>query len=122
MKTSTIIRYAVSAALLTIGWLGMLTHFSDTWLFFCISILVLPDDYHDCPDLSDTGMRRWLRSFVIRLVLIMAVLIVIYFLHDLIFEAMGRVFHHPAFIIPVWLLSLWALYRRWHRQRSVADA
>jgi hypothetical protein len=123
MSAWTIIRFAGSAVLWTVGLLGLLTRFSGvSWC--CLYLAVLWDIFltpHGVPDLSDSGMRRWLRGAGIRLVVVLLVVGLLVYFHPVVkAEMMERVIHNPAVVLPVWLLLLWSMHRRWHRLKGVA--
>ena len=116
MKVSTSIRFALIAVLMTGGWLGMLTRYSDTGLLLLfIASLLYPRGE---PDLSDSGMRRWLRGVGIRLIGLF-VLGVFYYL---VAHKIAHAITDPWFILPLWVISLFAIYRDWRKQKGMADA
>ena len=116
MKISTTIRFAVIAVLMTGGWLGMLTRYSDTGLLLLfIASLLYP---HGEPDLSDSGMLRWLRGVGIRLIGLFLLGIFCY----LAAHKLAHAITDPWFILPLWLISLFAIYRDWRKQKGLADA
>jgi len=116
MKIPITLRFAVVAIFSSIGWLGMLTSFSEwSWLLICFSFLFYPGG---TPDLSDSGMRGWLRGAGIRLIVTLAIVGVFFYL------AKRGVMHtvtDPWFILPVWLITLGLIVRDWRKQRGVAD-
>ena len=116
MKNTTTIRFAVIAVLTTVGWLGMLARYTETGLLsFFIASLLYPRGE---PDLSDSGMRRWLRGVGIRLIGLF-VLGIFYYLAA---HKIAHVIITPWFILPLWLISLFAVYRDWRKQKGVVDA
>jgi hypothetical protein len=120
MRTSNTIRFAVAVALLAVSCWLMLAH-SLICAFAClfpISFLVP----RDLPDLSDAAMRRWLWGVGIALTILVVVVVIAYFHPLLSADTIRRIIFHPAFIVPVWLLMLWSLLRRWRRQRGMLSA
>jgi len=115
MRNATRIRFAAAALLFTISCLAMLERsaFVACAGFYIVGMLIP----NDIPDLSDSAMRRWLWGFPLRLAIVTLLLGIFYF-HPLVSaDTMQRISFHPAFVLPVWLLGLWSLFRRWRRQR-----
>jgi len=110
-------RFIVVAVLASIGWLGMLTRFSDwSWLLVCFAFLLYPSGK---PDLSDSGMRRWIRGAGIQLIVTIAVVGAIFYLTK---RGVAHTITAQWFILPVWLITLGLMFRDWRKQRGVADA
>ena len=115
MRNVTRIRFAAAALLFTISCFAMLARaaFAACAGFYIVGLLV-PDDVLD---LSDSAMRRWLCGVGLRLAVVTVLLGMIWF-HPLVSaDTMQRISFHPAFVLPVWLLGLWSLFRRWRKQR-----
>jgi hypothetical protein len=121
MKTSTTIRFASIAVLLTVGWLGMLTPYGQmSYYVLFLAIFLVPDDLSD---LTDTAMRRWLRGFCIKLTIILLIFGGIVCFHRFVsWGAVSRFFHHTVVVLLFWLLSLWSLHRHWRKQSRSSHA
>jgi len=120
MKTLISIRFAAAAVLFLLGCLGLLMHSAVVaLLWFCIVAFLVPDN---SPDLSDPAMRRWLLGVAIRLTIVLAMVGIIY-LHPLLAaDTVQLIIFHPAFVVPLGLLGLLSLFRRWRRQKGVVRA
>jgi hypothetical protein len=81
---------------------------------FYIFGLLAPEDV---PDLLDSAMLRWLWGVPLRLAIVTVLLGIIYFHLLVSADTTQRISSHPAFVLPMWLLGLWSLFRRWRRQR-----
>jgi len=110
------IRFAAAGLLLIASCVLMLAH-SLIAAIVCLlaESFLLP---REVPDLSDSGMRRWLRGVGIRLAIVAAVVAIVFFHPFLSRGTAERVMFHPAFVLPVWLLMLWSLFRCWRGQKE----
>jgi hypothetical protein len=114
MRNSTSIRFAAAALLVLLTCFSLLARFEAVALAcFCIAAFL------DLPDLSHSGMRRWLLGLAIRLVVVLAVAGMFYFRPPL-KDAEQHIIFHPAFVAPLGLLMLWSLFWRWRKQRGMS--
>ena len=117
MKTS--IRFSIATVIITAGFLLVLCHFSGsgalfglaTFIFMPRSELTRPVPRHEL----------WL-SFGVLVGLIALIVAAKYFVPRSASDVMERIISHPAVLAPLWLLTLWALFRNWQRQKRRVDA
>jgi hypothetical protein len=115
MRNSTTVRFAAAAVLWIVAGLLVLDHALIAAAACAVPLsFLVPREF---PDLSDPAMRRWLLGVGVALIILLAVLGIVYFHPIVSAGTIGRIIFHPAFVLAVWLLGLWSLFRRWRRQR-----
>jgi hypothetical protein len=119
MKTSIILRFGAAALLVTAGcallWAGV---YRGAILFALATVFFMPRS-----ELTEPIPRHelWF-MFAVLFALIAAALGAQYFLPTTAAHMAERVISHPAFLVPLWLLMLWGLFRHWQRQKGAANA
>ena len=119
MKPSLVIRFGVAALLITAGcallWAGV---YRGGILFALAVVFFMPRS-----ELTEPIPRRelWV-TFAVLLALIAGSLLAQHFLPASAAHMVERVISHPAFVVPLWLLMLWGLFRHLQRQRGVGHA
>ena len=117
MKTARIIQFVIAAMLFSAGSAALLTHTLPTRSKFCFLL----------PALVLIRRSEAVRPVPLReLWIIMAFLVIcivsLILAKLLISEsAAERVASHPAFVIPLWLLAMFALFLRWRREQRLAN-
>jgi len=116
MRNSTSVRFAAAAVLVILACSSLLARSLGVDLVcFCIPAFL------DLPNLSHSGMRRWLLGVAIRLVVVVVVVGMFYARPPLI-DAKQHILFYPAFVVPLGLLMLWSLFWRWRKQRGMSGA
>jgi hypothetical protein len=116
MRNSTSIRFTAAAVLVILACSSLLARSLVVALAcFCIAVFL------DLPNLSRSGLRRWLLGVAIRLVVVAAVVGIFYSRPPLI-DAKQDILFYPALVVPLGLLMLWSLYWRWRKQRGMSGA
>ena len=119
MKTSFIIRFGLAAVLISAGcallWAGVERAFI---LFGLATIFFMPRSELTQP----IERREILFLFGLLLALIAASIAAKYFLPSSTGDTVRRIIHHPAFVLPLWLLMMWGLFRQYQRQKGGVDA
>lgn len=121
MSLLRIFCYVIAAGLISIGWLALLFHQPVVITAVCLLSFTL----------VIMTRSEWMNPLSSRDLWVMFLcvtgLVVFILLAHL--GAAGespppvrRLVHHPAFVIPLWLLMLGMLYRRWLREKNQADA
>ncbi len=120
MRSLTFIRFAAAAILVLLACVGLLCH-SMFLAAVClgINVFLVPRSH---PDLSDSGMRRWLRGVALRLVVFLAVVGAVWFYPAASPGTGERIFYHPVFVVAFGLLGLWSLFRGWRGRRELFGA
>jgi len=111
--------YFVPALLGSAGCYGLLVHWSDLVVYLCFLQLLAPSP-------SDIYRAVSRREIVIFINVLWTLLIVIvtsqWFLPTPVAAGVLRVLHHPAFVLPFWILLQWGFYRIYHRPKTEVDA
>ena len=115
MKTSFVIRIVAAAVVATLASLGFLAVVTGSAVLFSLSwLLLIPRGELTRP----IPRSEWWLMFVVVGVLL-AVFLTMPFLR-LPPAPSERV--RIAVAVPLWLLWMWAIYRRWQREKGKADA
>ena len=120
MSNLVFIRFASAAILVLLACVGLLCH-SVFLAVIClgINVFLAPRSYLD---LSDSGMRRWLRGVALRLVVLLAVAGIVWFYPPASPGTFERIIYHPVFVVAFGLLGLWSLFRGWRGRRELFGA
>jgi len=115
MKTSFIIRLVAAAVVATLASVGLIAAFPASGVLFSLSwLLLIPRGELTRP----IPRSEWWLTFVVVGVLL-AVFLTMPFLH--LPHAPNEIVRF-AIAVPLWLLWMWAIYRRWQREKGKADA
>jgi len=114
-------QFASAALLASVGCYALLAHWSDPASFFAgLPLVALA--------MSRSEMYRPVpsRELLVFLIVVWALVIVVVTSHWLLPNSVAadvqRALHHPAFVLPFWLLLLSGLYRIYGRQKAEVDA
>jgi hypothetical protein len=115
MKTSTIIRFVVAALFATLACVGLLFGITGIAILWVVPWLLLTGR----SELTKPIPRKeWWWTFLLIGVLL-AVFLTLPFLH--LPPAPSQTVRF-AIAVPMWFLWMWAIYRRWQREKGKADA
>jgi hypothetical protein len=115
MKTSTIIRFVVAALFATLACVGLLlgiTGFAILWVVPWLLLMGRSELTKPIP------RKEWSWTFLLIGVLLV-VFLTLPFLH--LPPAPNQTVRF-AIAVPTWFLWMWAIYRRWQREKGKADA
>jgi hypothetical protein len=118
MNASINQRFGIAAVLTSAGCALLLAGVS-AWPLFGLAVLF----FMPRSELTKPIPRRELWAmFGVILALIASSFAAKYVLPSSAAALVRRVVAHPAFVVPLWLLMLWGLFRHWQRQRGAANA
>jgi len=114
MKNSQTIRFGIAVLLVTAGCLLLIAGFEHgSWPIALATYLTMPRTAWTRPL---TRRELWL-MFGGMLALVILSVAFKAFVPASVSDAMDRIFHQPAFILPLWLLMLGALFHNCRRRR-----
>jgi uncharacterized membrane protein YqgA involved in biofilm formation len=119
MRRWVIIRMVLAATAATFACLGLLAHmvFAATPLLLVSSLLLTTRE-----EFTKPIPRKELKWFFLVIGLLLAGVVTLNLLHLPVRDAaVTDVLCHPAIVLPVWLLFIWGIYRRWQVEKQKAD-
>ena len=115
MMASFHLRFAVAAVLVSLGSILFMAGLPGAGASFCFAtVLAKPRSEFHRPI---SGLELWamIGGLAVFIPLIVACVRLV---PASVGDSVARVVRHPAFVVPLWLLLLWELRRRWQRQRE----
>ncbi len=119
MKTSTLIRFVLAGVIATLACAGLLAQVTGSAVLFSVSWLVLMGR----AELTRPIPHKERRMTIIVVGVLVALLLTLPFLHlPVERDAESRGLSHPLVVAALWALWMFGIYRRWQREKGLADA
>jgi hypothetical protein len=119
MKTSTAVRVALAAAIVTFGCLGLLFHIPGAMACFLPALFLIIERAEITKPIP--GNER-LQTFIAIFLFIAIVLVVSLLPSHATKETLDQIISHPVFVFLWWLYWLWRIYRFWQRQNRPSES
>ena len=119
MKTSTIIRFVLAGVIATLACAGLLAQVTGSAVLFSVSWLLLMGPAELTRPIPSKE-RRWT---IVLVGVLVALLLTLPFLNlPVARDGVTHGLNHPVVVGALWTLWLWAICRRWKREKGTADA
>lgn len=119
MKTSTLIRFVLAGVVATLACAGLLAQVAGSEVLFSVSWLLLMGRAELTRPIPHKE-RRWT---IIVVGVLVALLLTLPFLNLPVARDEGpHGLNHPVVVGALWVLWMFGIYRRWQREKGLADA